>query len=194
MTRPPIVILLSGWAGAGKDAAASLLADEMSFERLAFADALKEDVSHATGLPLDLFHNHSLKDQPIIGSKTPRDLLLSHGATARAVDPDIYVRKIASHIQLALTEQKERFLQSEPRFVISDWRYLREMTFLRNTFGNHIRLVCGRINRDSVKPSQDPSEHELDDAFVDFTIDNNDGISHLRDEIKATVRSVLCIH
>jgi len=181
MTRPPIVILLSGWAGAGKDAAASLLADEMSFERLAFADMLKEDVSHATGLPLDLFHNHSLKDQPIVGSKTPRDLLLSHAVVARAVDPDIYSRKIAEYI----------LDSSHKRFVISDWRYKRELEFLQNTFGRHVRIVRGRIERDGIVPSNDPSEHDLDDAHVEFTVENNGGLSRFRDEIKAAVRYVL---
>jgi hypothetical protein len=181
MTRPPIVILLSGWAGTGKDAAASLLADEMSFERIAFADTLKQDVSAVTGLPLDLFHNHILKDLPIIGSKTPRDLLLSHAAAARAVDPDIYIRKVAEYI-----------LDScHKRFVISDWRYRRELEFLQKEFGPHVRIVRGRIERDGIVPSNDPSEHDLDDAYVEFTVENNGGLSMFRDEIKAAVRHVL---
>lgn len=181
MTRPPIVILLSGWAGTGKDAAASLLADEMSFERLAFADALKEEVSSVTEIPIDLFHNHALKDQPIIGNKTPRDLLLSHAAAARAVDPDIYARKIAEYI----------LDSSHKRFVISDWRYKRELEFLQNTLGSHVRLVRGRIERHGIVQSNDPSEHDLDNAYVEFTVKNNGGLSLFRDNIKAAVRHVL---
>ena len=59
-----MIILLSGWAGSGKDAAALLL-EEMNFVRLAFADAIKIEVAAATGIPLDTFHDHRLKDIPI---------------------------------------------------------------------------------------------------------------------------------
>ena len=36
-----IIIMVSGWAGSGKDAAASILMDELGFQRLAFADISK---------------------------------------------------------------------------------------------------------------------------------------------------------
>lgn len=183
MPNPPIVVLLSGWAGTGKDAAASLLAEEMSFHRLAFADALKQDVSDATGLPVEMFHNRVLKDRPIVGDKTPRDLLLSHAAAARAADPDIYARKIAKAILAGHHE----------RIVISDWRYKRELEFLQKELNDRVLFVRGRIERRYIVPSTDPSEHDLDDMLFDFIVDNDYGLSGLRDEIKAAVRQVMYI-
>ena len=42
-THGMMIIMLSGWAGSGKDAAASLLLEEMDCVRFAFADSLKLD-------------------------------------------------------------------------------------------------------------------------------------------------------
>jgi len=90
-----VVILLSGWSGSGKDAAANLLVDEMNFIRLALADMLKLVVSQSTGIPLNYFHDRDLKDTVAPGYHvTPRQLLLEHAVIARSTDPDIYSRLI----------------------------------------------------------------------------------------------------
>ena len=174
------IVLLSGWAGSGKDAAASLLTDEMNFTRLAFADLLKEDVSEKSGIPLSAFHDPAEKDKPIqhMYHVTPRQLLLAHALTVKANDPDIYSRKVASLV-LAL---------GHGRFIVSDWRYKREYEVLREKLGPDACIIRGRINRPGIAVLNDPSEHDLDDESFDFTVTNDGCISDLRDRLKAAVR------
>ena len=155
------VLLLSGRAGSGKDAAASLLMEEVGFQRLAFADFLKRDVAAKYGLPLDLFHT-SAKDQPLplpaFKGKTPRTLLLDHARIARSVDLDVYARQVAAAIKEAVAVDPVR----NSRFVISDWRYRREYEFLeRELLGTTILWL--RITRHiSDRPFiNDPSETDL---------------------------------
>ena len=74
-----VIIMLSGWAGSGKDAAASILMDELGFQRFAFADPLKHDVARETGISLEHFYSRHLKDSPIEFDGemiTPRALLI----------------------------------------------------------------------------------------------------------------------
>jgi hypothetical protein len=171
-----MIVLLSGKAGSGKDAAAALLVEEMNFTRLAFADMLKEQVSQATGIPLEIFHSE-MKDRPVDhpSAKTYRGLLIEYAAKIRAVDPDIYSRQ--------LVDQLDPF---SGRYVISDWRYKSEEAYIRANSDMEVIKVC--IKREGVVPSDDPSERDLDDMTFDVMIDNNGCISDLRDELHHKIR------
>jgi len=175
----PTILLFSGWAGSGKDAAAALLVEEMGFERLAFADGLKEDVSRLHGIPLHVFHDRCVKDRVIEGStKSPRDLLLEHALMIRATDPDAYSRRVASHILNGPGH----------RFVVSDWRYKREYEHLHTTLGSAVRILRARIQRSGITPTEDPSEHDLKGESFDVVIQNDGCISDLRDGLKTLLR------
>ena len=182
--------MLSGWSGSGKDAAASLLVEEMRFIRLAFADMLKRAVSQESDVPLYYFHDRLLKDTPLPDSGlTPRDLLLAHAIKARVTDPDIYSRILVKNIQAG------------GRYVISDWRYKREYEFIERELGPCLprtegagqtaTLVRVRILRPGVAPSDDHTEHDLDDDTFDVVLDNSGCISDLRDALKVIVRRIL---
>ena len=54
-------------------------------------------------------------------------------------------------------------------------------------------FVRGRSERRCIIPTTDPSEHDLDDSLFDFSLDNDYGLSGLRDEIKFAVRQVMYI-
>ena len=174
-----MIVLLSGWSGAGKDAAAALLVDEMNFVRLAFADALKMIVSKAMDIPLNYFHDRELKDEIVPGYHlTPRQLLLDHAREARVSDPDIYSRQIVENIR-----------RYPDRYVISDWRYRREYEFLKTELPG-IRILRTRIVRPTVIPSADLTEHDLDNEKFDFTINNEGSISDLRDALRGCLRTL----
>lgn len=184
---PPLILMFSGWSGCGKDAAASLLTDELNFYRVAFADALKRDVSHKTDIPLEIFHNVAAKDRPLAhpckaypDARTPRDLLLAHALKARAADPAVFAKAVNRQIHDAMVLDQQRF-------VISDWRYANEYECVRAAFPR-ARIVRIRIQRPHVEPSGDPSEHELDAATFDDTIMNDGCISDLRDTLRHIVR------
>lgn len=180
------ILLLSGYAGSGKDAAASLLMDECGFQRFAFADALKDLVAAKTGIPVTIFHS-SQKDTVIPPSskyhpKTYRDLLLEVAKEERAKDLDVFSRIVATQIQEAASG-------GQRRFVISDWRYKREESFLRSALeAATYQIMRVRIKRDSVTPSSDPTEHDLDDERMDTVIHNDGSISDLRDAVHSAFR------
>ncbi len=180
ITMPPhTILMLSGWAGSGKDAAATLLCEEFGFQRTAFADALKEDVAAATGIPVALFHDAAAKDYPLEGA-TPRSLLIQHALAARATDPDIYSRRVA---ELLVGSQDQKT-------VISDWRYPREYEYLQRALPD-AKILRVRIVRPTVTQRNTDSEMALDGEPMDFVIHNDAGVAALRDSLKG-LTSTLC--
>ena len=175
--------MLSGWAGSGKDAAASILMDELDFQRFAFADPLKHETARLTGIPLNYFYEPQRKDSSIEFENkmtTPRTLLIRHAAEAREKYPNIYANMIADSIQRA----------GSKRVVISDWRYRNEYEVFRTFFGNG-QVVRIRITRPGVIQSSDPSEHDLDAEPVDIEINNGGPLSMLRSTLKELLRPYL---
>jgi hypothetical protein len=171
--------MLSGWAGSGKDTAASILVEQYGFQRVAFADALKIDATQRSGIPLDAFHS-AAKDKLLQTpcpafptAKTPRDILLQLALQMRAENPDIYADSIICHIVESAKEQK---------FVVSDWRYRREAMRIQEMlpYANIIRV---RIHRPGIVASSDLSEHDLDNEKMDLIIENNSGLSDLESQI-----------
>ena len=172
------IIMISGWAGSGKDAAASILMDELGFQRFAFADPLKHDVARETGISLDHFYSQHLKDRPIEFDGemiAPRALLIEAAANARAKYPNIYANMIADAIQRAGVN----------RVVISDWRYRNEYDVIKTFFGQVVRV---RITRPDIVQSAEPSEHDLDSEPMDIEIQNGGSLSMLRSTLKDLLR------
>jgi hypothetical protein len=178
------ILLLSGYSRSGKDSAATLLMEECAYQRFAFADALKDAVADATDIPVAIFHS-SQKDAVIPGQtntyKTYRDLLLEFAREKRAMVLDIFSRVVANQIK-----------ESEgSRFVITDWRYRREETFLRSYLDPTLyTIVRARIYRSSVIPFSDETEHDLDGELMDVVIQNNGSISDLRDAVHSALRRI----
>lgn len=180
--------MLSGWAGSGKDAAASILVKQHGFERVAFADALKIDAAQRSGLSLHTFHS-AAKDEPLQtpcpafpDAKTPRDILLQLALQIRATNPDIYADSIICHIVESAKEQQ---------FVVSDWRYRREAARIQEMLPS-ARLLRVRIHR-HVTQSSDPSEHDLDNEPMDIIIENNKGLEELMYNLQCLLYPYLSI-
>jgi hypothetical protein len=177
--------MLSGWARSGKDAAAALLVEEFDFNRVAFADALKRDAAARTGLPLSDFTT-AAKDSPLRAPcpafpevKTPRDILLAHALRIRAVNPNFYSELVADIIRV----------DPEDRWVVSDWRYRAEYETLRSLIPD-VRIVRIRIERPGIFASADPSEHDLDDAPMDYILHNSGTISELRAMLRMILHTI----
>jgi hypothetical protein len=177
------VLLVSGWAGSGKDAVATALG-RYGYRRIAFADPLKRHVAAITGIPEAVFHSHTLKDRPFTGpppldyptARTPRDVLLQHAVAARERDPDVYAREIATEI---------RDNPGLHHWVISDWRYRREYSFLRSALPprENYELIRVRVSRPGIVPSIDHTEHDLDDEEMDHIVENDTDLTALRRDI-----------
>lgn len=59
-----MIIGLTGAAGSGKDSVADILVREHGFRRIAFADALYEEVSTAFNVPIEFLKNRETKEKP----------------------------------------------------------------------------------------------------------------------------------
>jgi dephospho-CoA kinase len=117
------IILLSGFAGAGKDTVASILVKQKGYTRFAFADPIKEEMATELNLPVDVFHTVEGKRR-VVNGKTLRQYCIDHGERRRSEDPEYWVKETA-----------KRILQSDQeKIVISDWRLLPELFGLQKAF------------------------------------------------------------
>lgn len=85
------LIALTGYAGAGKDTVADLLVAHARFRKLAFADALRGEISHAFNLSVNDLTNPNLKNVPTVALRmrlAPRDFLAAVVLSLSAAAPD----------------------------------------------------------------------------------------------------------
>lgn len=97
-TTPPVkrpalhhLIALTGHAGAGKDTTADLLVAHAGFRRLAFADALRGEVSNAFSVSLDDLDAPHLKNVATVVMRmrlAPRDFLAAVVLSLSAASPN----------------------------------------------------------------------------------------------------------
>src|SRR5271165_2947097 len=68
------VVAISGWAKSGKDTAAKILISDYGFNRVAFADPLKNTVAEQYGFERQSLDDQSLKEAPVLTMQVePRD-------------------------------------------------------------------------------------------------------------------------
>lgn len=140
------VIGLSAKLGCGKTTVASMILDKVpGAVRLAFADALKIEVSHTYKIPLELCYSEAGKQMVVyigeegeknLGAHTlqVRQVLQKHGTEyRRAQDPLYWDNKMREALRL-----HER--NGTPLVVVDDCRFPSELELLREFNGNLYRL------------------------------------------------------
>lgn len=171
------IILISGFAGSGKDTAANFFYN-LGFSTYCFADNVKRQSSLYHGFPLNLTETQEGKKTLVTSTKTHetktvRQFLIEDSLQNKIInnDPAFWARLLVTQIK-----------RNPPEFfVISDWRYKAEYDHIRYSFPN-AELIKLRIIRDTVVPLIDSSEHELDDEQFNFTIKNNGSLEDLHAE------------
>lgn len=118
------IIGLLGTKGAGKDTAAATLVTEFGFTRIAFADALYQEVSEAFGVPVELLGNRWVKEDPI-----------SALALARCKDPHF----VEVALQVLGAKYRGKRIMNDPRsarWTLQLWgtEYRRKSRFGVNTY------------------------------------------------------------
>lgn len=163
-----IVILLSGWSGAGKDAVASLLYP-YGFQRYAFADCLKRIVSEEFGFPYHWTQTQQGKQVILSCGKRVRDVLIERGQQIREEkkDPGYFAHFVGRQILDSNVEAA----------VISDWRLLDELRTLEEMFADtDVTFLKVRVNREGQVRSavnNASTENQLDNYPFDCTIENS---------------------
>lgn len=154
----PLIILISGWAHAGKDSVAKVLVESYDFQKFAFADPVKQQVSRDLSVPLEWCYDQTIKSEILQsdpGKRTLREVLIHTAESAREEDPEIWGRIIGEKIQKSASRGKRRF-------VISDWRMIEELWAVQKANPGAL-IVPIRVERPSqlVSPVPDLTEYSL---------------------------------
>jgi hypothetical protein len=186
-----IIIGLIGHAGAGKDTVAQLLAERYRIARLAFADALRDEISQAFGVEWALLADPARKlertqqlalrnctepgfcawawELQFLDEVSPRTLMQRWGDWRRAEDTDYFV-KLARDKLARLTERSEL-----DAVIVTDVRFHNEARLVRSVRGELWRITRPQ----GPTPNRHPSEWLLLEALVDAELANDGSLEQL---------------
>ena len=178
-----MIIGLSGYAQSGKDTVAKYLVENHNFERVAFADPIKNLLWEINPLLADGFNLQGVVNAygwDAAKTRFPevRNLLQNLGKGARDVlDTDIWV-----------SAALRKMWDVDQNYVITDVRFQNEATTLKMLTDTYIWRV-ERIGVDAV--NSHVSEHDLDAWEFDAYVHNNSTIEDLEFAVKTTLMAHL---
>jgi len=203
MSKPFVVIALSGPKGAGKDTVADLLVTHCGFTKMAFGDALYAEVAEAFQIDEAQLRHRDTKEHPLsamalrkcladafVGRmmrvhfdrhialdldapRSPRQILQWWGTEYRRHQDLHYWTRRVSSI---ISYRLSRGLQN--RFVVTDCRFDNEEEVIRQTHGGQIWQIT-RPGCDV--PAGSHASETTGEAFKpDAVIQNNQDIKHLQ--------------
>ena len=160
--------MLTGVKQSGKDVCGLFLA-QLGYTRFAFADILKEQVAARYHLPIEIFHDNTLKEQPCCGNWTPRSLCIAEGTLARSVDADIWAKHVLERMKHV------RLHDGMLKVVITDCRYQNEIDVIKPD-------MVIRIERPGYLPWDEPDSYD-NILHVDAVIVNDGTVADLQKKI-----------
>ena len=177
-----MIIGLTGYAQSGKDSVANILVENYGYQRIAFADPIR-DLLYATN-PM-LKEGYRVKglvdvygwDRVKVDYPEARRLLQELGVGARKVFGDMFWVK-----------QALRQLEVEGNFVITDVRYPNEAKAIREHQGSQIWRVK-RSGVDAVNSHE--SESAMEGEKVDQIFVNNGTLEDLKVLINTRMRAYI---
>jgi adenylate kinase family enzyme len=171
------IILVSGWAGSGKDTFADRLVEKFNFKKLAFATSLKKAVAQKYNIDIELTKTQEGKQQIIAQcNKTVRELLIEEALVMRKVDAEVFIKKTCEEINEFDINQN---------VVISDLRFKDEYNYVFKKYHNkyNTKVNIFRIERFDKQPLMLASESELNNVSFDKTILNKGSIDEFEKKI-----------
>jgi hypothetical protein len=165
-----IIVACSGKKGSGKSLLGNPYLTRRGFKVFNFADMLKQYARQLGGLSPE-HTDGKFKEVPIptLGGKTPRDFMIALGKLMRDFSDD------GLHWVKTLFEARLKQLPPDQLVYIGDCRFRNEANYVRDRGGVLIRL--NRKESDIVKlgykPSDDPSETDLDEYYFDAVLTEN---------------------
>lgn len=173
-----MIIGLSGYAQSGKDTVAKFLVEQRGFERIAFADPIRNLLWDMNPMLKDGFYLQGVVNAygwDVAKTRFPevRRLLQELGVAAR--------KHIDSEVWITTALQK---MSGDGNYVVTDVRFQNEAEALRSPFRKGNAQIW-RVERNGVKAVNDHvSEHDLDNWDFDAYIHNNSTIEDLEFAVK----------
>lgn len=152
-----LIVALTGKPGVGKDSIGDVLAPQQGFVRIAFADALRREVSEAWRIDLRMLTDRPTKEWPIAAlaagmcsstsfqtwclnggesltePRSPRWVLQRWASFHRRFEPEYYAQMVEQWIV-------QRLEHGQRRFVVTDLRDPVEETMLRRLGAKVVRV------------------------------------------------------
>jgi dephospho-CoA kinase len=178
------IIGIAGKKFNGKDTTASYLINNHKYEKIAFADALKEACKCIFGFTDEQLYGNKKEDIDEYWNIEPRKIFQYVGTDLFRnqlkeimpfIDHNIWVHVVKKKILDRLK------IDPECKIVITDVRFENEVDMVKELGGCIIR-----VSRDSVNIKNDihESEQQIDKLIVDYNISNNGTIEELYEKIK----------
>lgn len=183
LTKPMLLIGITGKAGSGKDTLADYLVESYGFQKKSFAGPLKRGISELFSIPLDSMYDPIEKEQVNhLWNKSPRELMqwLGTDILRKHIRDDFFLASIANELNNC----------DAHRVVITDVRFDNEAEYLSYIGAPIIKIDSGireTITQLGKNESKHRSEKGISERLIDFTIMNDLGI----DDLKQTFDSVV---
>lgn len=172
---------LCGRKRSGKDTCASILVESLKpfyddVICIAFADAIKDQLSYIFNVDISYFHDQSVKEVPLeqYPYRTPRNLMLWYGTMMK--------QEFGANIWVQHTKKRIGTIDPRKAYIFTDVRFVHEANFIKQMGGS---LVY--IDRDKVLPEMPMDAHEsersvyyLRDNFTMRKVDNNHTLEYLK--------------
>jgi hypothetical protein len=199
----PMIIGLTGHAGAGKDSAAACLLTS-AWRSIAFADALRVEIAAAWRIDVRLLTERAGKDTPVralcVGNadhrdwlafacaqgwnllqpRSPRWVMQRWGEFRRSMGADWWVR----HVEVWLLSQRRN---NHPGLVVTDVRMANEAALLRRMGGWLVRVHRPGAGLVAADTASHQSEGHVG-LQADDDIDNSGTLTDLNFQVAALVQ------
>lgn len=183
------IILVSGFAGSGKDLLADFIVSKSSFVKYAIADELKFMTSYKYNFDHILTLTQDGKKTIVSNGKTVRQLLIDEAIHQRKIyGPNVFIANTVKKICVNTLHKGEA---QRPSIIISDFRFLNEYKYICCVpeFVD-AKIITVRINRFNESPVKSDSETQLNDFKFDYTLDNKGTIPEFYNLVAAFLSSL----
>ena len=166
VVKNQLIVAFTGSAGSGKDTAGNFLKEEYGFEKMAFADPLKNGIAELFAIDREVLDNNILKERPIKewNNHSPRKLMQWLGTDV--LRKEICDEFFLNHMAIRLNKSNAN------NIVITDVRFDIEAEFIR-WLGGSIIQIKREYNPLRGSTVSHVSEKGIKSDLIDFVVENN---------------------
>ena len=166
MRLKPVIILLTGYARAGKDTFADGFVEANSgstdrVKRTSFANSLKTALGYAVEpfFPNLSYFNEQAKIED-------RALLVEFGRAMRRRDRDVFARSLVDSVEASFN------FNPLANVIVTDCRYLNEYRYIKASLSHHFRVVTVYIETTGVGAANEEEGLSIGEMFREVAFDH----------------------